>query len=193
MDINSLDKSWTLFLDRDGVINKKINRDFVLDWEEFEYCKLAIPAISILSSYFSRIIIVTNQRCVDEGLLLEQDLMKIHDNILSDIEEYTNVTDDIYFYFCPHTKMSDCGCRKPKTGMALQAKKDFPDINFEKSIMVGDSITDLQFGKRLNMKTVFINDEENPVLRDSLADSVFQSLFNFANYIDSELAGVSKI
>jgi len=191
MDINSLDKSWTLFLDRDGVINKKINNDFVLDWEEFEYCSLAIAAISILSNYFSRIIIVTNQRCVDEGLLLEKDLMKIHANLLSDIREYANVVDRIYF--CPHTKMSDCKCRKPKTGMALQAKEDFPDINFEKSIMVGDSVTDLEFGRRLNMKTVFISDEENPVLMDNLADSVFQSLFNFANYIDSKFAGVSNI
>ncbi len=183
MNIDKLDRSWTLFLDRDGVINKKLNNDFVLDWDEFEYCNLAIPAILILANYFGKIVVVTNQRCVDEGLLLNADLEIMHNKLLSDIAEHGDAIDKIYF--CPHTRESNCNCRKPKTGMAFQAQEDFPEIDFTKSIMVGDSYSDLDFGKRLKMKTVFINKVEEINLTDSLADSVFESLFEFATYIDN--------
>ena len=50
--------------------------------------------------------------------------------------------------------------RKPKPFMAIQAQKDFPEIDFEKSVMVGDTDSDLTFGENLGMKTVLIRSNE---------------------------------
>jgi len=184
MRILKIDKNWTLFLDRDGVINKRLKNDFVTGWEEFEFLNLALAAISMLSNYFSKIIVVTNQRCVDEGLLLKTDLDSIHDRLSKEVIKHGGQLTTIYS--CPHTKESNCNCRKPKTGMGLKAKEDFPEINFNKSIIVGDSFTDLQFGKRLNMKTVFITKFAKEHQPDEVTDYVFDSLFSFATFIDSQ-------
>jgi len=64
-----IDKSWTLFLDRDGVINKKIDNDYVKAWEQFEFLPGVIEALKILSAKFGKIIIVTNQQGVGRQLM----------------------------------------------------------------------------------------------------------------------------
>ncbi|AEA34632.1 D-glycero-alpha-D-manno-heptose-1,7-bisphosphate 7-phosphatase [Hippea maritima] len=138
----------TLFLDRDGVINKKIENDYVRNWEQFEFLPNVIEALKILNSLFDRIIIVTNQRGIGRKLMTEKDLEVIHKNMLSVLSKENIKIDKIYY--CPHDyKKEICNCRKPKIGMALQAKKDFPDIDFRNSIMVGDSLSDIEFGKKL--------------------------------------------
>lgn len=66
------------------------------------------------------------------------------------------------YYFCPHLATQKCDCRKPKPNMAIQAKKQFPNINFEQSIMIGDSLSDMRFGRYLGMKTIFITHNLKP-------------------------------
>jgi len=89
-------------------------------------------------------------------------------------------------YYCPHLKTLNSIYRKPNVGMALAAKKDFPDINFKNSFMVGDSLSDMIFGKRMKMKTVFIgNDINMPRRHPRLIDLIFVNLFNFANYLNT--------
>src|SRR5690606_18210636 len=71
--------------------------------------------------------------------------------------------------------------RKPNTGMALQAKEDFSEIDFKKSIIVGNSLSDMEFGKRLNMHTVFLTTKHEPfTLPHDLIDEQYPSLFAWA-------------
>ncbi len=178
-----IDKSWTLFLDRDGVINHRIEDDFVLEWVEFKYHKKADEAIAKLKNFFNCIVVVTNQRCVDEGELLESDLIQMHDTFVDDIKSKGGRIDKVFY--CPHTKEAKCKCRKPEVGMALQAKKLFPHIDFSKSIMVGDSLSDMDFGKKMGMITVLIKSKNIPY--DSfLVDFAFESLWDFEYHLNLE-------
>jgi len=174
LDIN---KSWTLFLDRDGVINKKIEGDYVRSWSQFEFIEGAIEGLKILRKIFGKIIIVTNQRGIGLGLMTENDLRKIHENMEKILQENGVFIDKIYY--CPHDyERENCNCRKPKVGLALKAKMEFPEIDFKKSIVLGDSISDIQFGKSLGMITVFIN--QNCDFSSDLADLCSKNIIEFA-------------
>ncbi len=171
-----IDKSWTLFLDRDGVINKKIENGYVKKIEEFEILPGVIDALRILRSIFGRLIIVTNQRGIARGFMAEEDLFLIHKHMLNIFEKHSIFIDRIYF--CPHDEKDNCNCRKPKTGMIQQAMKDFNDIDLKKCIMVGDSHTDILTAKNMNIISVFIGG--NSKNSNIEADFYFDSLFEFA-------------
>jgi len=147
-------KYHTLFIDRDGVINKHRPNDYVKEWSEFEFLPKVTEAFSILAGYFKRIIVVTNQRGVGKGLMTESDLQAIHERMVSEIVKSGGRIDKIYF--CTDTN-HDSPNRKPNAGMALQAQKDFPEIVFENAIMIGDSTLDMEFGNRLGMKSYLVN------------------------------------
>ena len=150
------DNSWSLFLDRDGVINEKLENDYVKCWAEFKFKDGALEAIAGLGQIFGRVIVVTNQRGVGLGCMTEEILNKIHDNMLAKVVSVSGRIDKVYY--C--TGVDDSSkCRKPNIGMGLRAKKDFPEIEFSKSIIVGDSISDIEFGNNIGMKTVFIGDK----------------------------------
>ena len=150
-----VDKDWTLFLDRDGVINKKIDNGYVLSVDDFQFLKGAKNAIAQLSELFPRIVIVTNQQCVGKGILNRDTLESIHSYMTEEIEKKKGRIDKIYF--APQLVIENSIFRKPNPGMALQAKKDFPEIDFSKSILIGDSVSDLEFAKKIGMKTIFIS------------------------------------
>ncbi|MEQ8624114.1 MAG: HAD family hydrolase [Vicingaceae bacterium] len=151
----SIDRTWTLFLDRDGVINKKLPNDYVKKIEEFEFIDGAEEAISKLGSIFGRIVVVTNQQGIGKGLMTVQELNEVHDYMQSRLIQMGGKIDKIYF--CPDLADSKSNCRKPNTGMAEEARSEFNEIDFKKSIMVGDSLSDMQMGKRVGMVTVYVN------------------------------------
>jgi D-glycero-D-manno-heptose 1,7-bisphosphate phosphatase len=140
----NLDTNWSLFLDRDGVINEKLDNDYVKNWDEFVFKEGVLEAIRDLYKIFAHIFIVTNQRGVGLGKMTEVELNELHHKMLVSIEENSGKTDKIYY--CRNTEDSSL-YRKPNIGMGLLAKQDFPEIEFSKSIMVGDSISDMEFGK----------------------------------------------
>jgi len=169
-----IDNSWTLFLDRDGVINEKLENDYVKNWEEFKFKEGALQAIAGIGKIFDRVIVVTNQRGVGLGLMTEKGLNEIHDRMHSEVISAHGRIDKIYY--C--TAVDNCAeCRKPNIGMGLRAKKDFPEIEFSKSVMIGDSISDIKFGNNLGMKTVFIGDISEHEEVDCLLN--YNSLFDF--------------
>jgi histidinol-phosphate phosphatase family protein len=172
----AIDQQWTLFLDRDGVINKKIENDYVKSWVEFEFIDGAIDAISILSKKFSKIIVVTNQQGIGKRLYRTEDLELIHKNMLYEISYHGGRIDRVYF--SPHLAGDAHPARKPGIGMALQAQKDYPGIDFSKSIIAGDSISDMQFGRAAGMVTVLIADPNNQ--QTDLVDLSYHSLLEFA-------------
>lgn len=153
-------KNWTLFLDRDGVINRRLVDEYVRSWSEFEFEEDVPNAIARLSAVFGRIFVVTNQQGIAKGLMTEKDLQIVHSQMIIEIEKAGGQIDAVYF--CPHWAKDNCDCRKPRTGMALQAKQDFPEIDFTQSLMVGDSPSDIEMGAKLGMKTVFIGNDNAP-------------------------------
>ena len=125
IDLTKIDKTWTLFLDRDGVINEEstTKHEYILKWEEFRFMAGVKEAIKIFTEKFGLIVIATNQRCIGLGLLTEEDLQVILNNMAAEIETAGGKIGG--FYFAPDTDREAIN-RKPQIGMALQAKKDFP-------------------------------------------------------------------
>ncbi len=174
-----IDKSWTLFLDRDGVINVKLEGDYVKKIEEFKFTENAVKAIAKAKQLFGKIVVVTNQQGIAKGLYTEEDLNKVHDFMQTQLAKENARIDKIYF--CPALNGDNrYNCRKPDIGMALQAKNDFPEIDFSKSVMVGDSMSDMEFGRKLGMYTVFIAEDSLKANKNKdLIDTHHASLFNF--------------
>ena len=175
--MTKFDHSWTLFLDRDGVINDKIDSDYVRKWDDFDFIKGSIKAIEHLSGVFGRIVVVTNQAGIGKGLMTEKHLAEIHRQFLKTIDLLDGRIDKIYH--CPDKPDSRSPNRKPETGMALQAKQDFPEIEFSRSVIVGDSPSDMDFGRRLGMICVFIEGNGSDA-KGFKPDFTFKSLAEFA-------------
>lgn len=180
--LNQIDKSWTLFLDRDGVINRRPVDDYVKNWDEFEFLPGVLEAIKSLSGIFGKIIVVTNQQGIGKGLMTVEGLADIHQKMISEIEKYGGKVDAVYF--CPNLKGEDENCRKPGTAMAQLAKKDFPEIILEKSIIAGDMESDMLFGRNAGMKTVFINTNKL-ILPVNLLDAEYENLLIFSQVISA--------
>jgi histidinol-phosphate phosphatase family protein len=175
----------TLFLDRDGVINVRLIDDYVKQWEEFEFEEGALEAISIFAKYFDTIVVVSNQQGVSKGLMSEQDLISIHKKMKQEIENKGGRIDEIYY--CTALRKENHFCRKPQVGMGLRARKQFKSIRFKQSIMVGDSTSDMQFGKRLKMQTIFISESiEDTRKYHKWIDKRFDSLIDYAKHLENE-------
>lgn len=172
----NIDKSWTLFLDRDGVINKKLDNDYVKHWIEFEFLEGVLDAMKILNQKFGRIVVVTNQQGIGKKLYTVEDLEIIHKNMVYEITYFGGRIDKVYF--SPYLDAEKHPTRKPATGMGVSAKQEFPEIDFSKSIIVGDSKTDMQFGKALGMYTAYITDKVE--YDKDLVDGKFSGLLEFA-------------
>lgn len=153
LDLTAINKSWTLFLDRDGVINVDKVGSYIFNADEFVFLPGAPDFFKKLSDLFGRIIVVTNQRGVGRGLMTEKDLAGIHDKMVTAIEAIGGKIDGIYF--APAIVNND-PLRKPNPGMAFQAQQDFPDIDLSKSVMIGNKHSDMLFGKNAGMYTVFV-------------------------------------
>lgn len=151
-----IDKSWTLFLDRDGVINRRIEGGYVTRWDEFVVQEGVQEAFSIFSEIFGRIIVVSNQQGVGKGLVSMEQVVRINREMVRQVKTWGGRIDQVYF--SPYLATDRHPDRKPGIGMALKAKSDFPDIDFQKSVMVGDSFSDIEFGKNAGMYTVYLGE-----------------------------------
>lgn len=184
-----IDKSWTLFLDRDGVINKNRDNDYVKNWSEFEFIPGSVVAIGYFAGLFGKIVVVTNQQGIGKGLMTEDDLKKIHQLMLDQIQKGGGRLDKIYH--CPDLAELQSPCRKPATGMALKAQKDFPEIDFKKSVMVGDSSKDMEFAARLSMHRFYVNGAEDK-FEPKLTIPEVTNLASLASYIQQMRVGLAE-
>ncbi|HNW69151.1 MAG TPA: HAD-IIIA family hydrolase [Bacteroidales bacterium] len=175
-------QAWTLFLDRDGVINKKLPGDYVKSWDEFEFLPGVLTSLVQLRKYFNRIVIVTNQQGIGKGIMNFSDLKAIHDQMLDEIEQNGGLIDAIYF--CPDLENSLSRNRKPETGMAMRAKKEFPEIEFKNSVMVGDALSDMDFAGKLGMVAVYLGTDKQIIDNNkNKIDYVFNNLKEFADFL----------
>jgi D-glycero-alpha-D-manno-heptose 1-phosphate guanylyltransferase len=178
LDLNAIDKRWTLFIDRDGVINHEKKDEYILNWSEFRFYDRVKEAIKNLSQKFGRIIVISNQRGVGRQLMGEDDLLDIHKKMQAAIETAGGRIDHIYY--CTGTDSKHI-CRKPNPGMAFLAKRDIPSIDFSRSIMIGNKPSDMLFGRYAGIYTVFVRTTNpNQPFPHADIDLVFDSLPDFA-------------
>lgn len=145
-DLKNINPSWTLFIDRDGVVNDEKHLDYIHTWDEFKFYEGVKEAFKIFNKKFGTVIMVTNQRGVAKGVTKLKDLHLIHKNMLEEIETDGGRIDRIYF--CTDMESEN---RKPNPGMGLQAVKDFPNIDLSKSVMIGNTLSDMKFGRNLGV------------------------------------------
>ncbi len=181
LDLQLVDKTWTLFLDRDGVINDEKLGEYILHWNYFIFSKGVLDVFKKLSNTFGRIIIVTNQKGVGKGLMQQEALDTIHFEMQREVEIVGGRIDKIYA--CTDLD-NDSVLRKPNPGMALLAKADFPDIDLSKSVMVGNKPSDMRFGRNAGMPTVFVatTNPDEPFPHADI-DLRFDSLAHFAEVL----------
>ena len=153
LDLGNIDKSWSLFLDRDGVINHDKENDYIRNRDEFKFYDGVKEAMKIFAGKFGKIFIVSNQRGVGRQLMTEDDLIKIHDFMISEVNKSGGRIDEIYY--CTAIDAKDPN-RKPNPGMAFQAKNDFQEIDLTKAIIVGNKPSDMLFGRNAGIYTVYL-------------------------------------
>ena len=167
----------TIFLDRDGVINIERPADYAKNISEFIFIDGVLDAIAILSNKFEHIFIVTNQRGIGRGVMTMEDLEKVHNYMLDEIDKAGGRISKIYF--CTDTQPVSIN-RKPNTGMAFKAMGDYPFVVFSKSIMVGNSRSDMEFGNKLGMYTVLVGDKysKNDKIY-KIVNAYYENLYKF--------------
>jgi histidinol-phosphate phosphatase family protein len=149
---NSKSKAKAVFLDRDGVINKR-RRTYVKSWSEFKFLPGVKEAIKVLIENGYEIIVVSNQGAVGWGVTSKSALAEIHRNMNKELKEAGAELTEVFF--CPHNPVLKCECRKPRPGMLVEAGKKY-NIDPERSWMIGDMITDIQAGKAYGSRTIQI-------------------------------------
>ena len=178
--------NWTLFLDRDGVINEEppVEQIYVNYLSQFHLYPDSLQAIQIVNSLFENIVIATNQRGVFRGLTPLEELQRIHTFLLEQVQKTGGRIDKIYV---ASEGEDDHINRKPNSGMAFQAKADFPHIEFTRSIMIGNNLSDMQFGRNVGMKTILLSttlSKQKIELADkNLYDACFASLYEAAVFL----------
>jgi len=182
--LSDIQPNWTLFLDRDGVINVEKNNDYVTSWNEFVFYPESLEALPLLRKIFKTIVVTTNQKGVGKGIMLESTLQDIHSNMLQKIDAMGGGIDQIFY--CTDLD-NDSPNRKPQPGMAYQAKEQFPMIQFNQSIMVGNRMSDMQFGRNAGLHTVFLatTHPETPFPDDQI-DYRFSNLLEFTKALMHE-------
>ena len=147
-------KADTLFLDRDGVINRWLPRDYVRTWEQFAFLPGILESLRKWAKRFKHIIIVSNQRGVGKGKMSMEELDAVHARMREEISRAGGRIDAIYTC-CELDK--EHPMRKPQTGMFLAACRDYPDIDPSRSLMLGDSDYDRIFAANCGMPFVLMD------------------------------------
>ena len=178
---NRENKRPVIFLDRDGIINRNMDKD--ISFDNFELLHDVAQAIKHINESDYLCIVVTNQPMIAKGFISFEDLEMINKKMETVLGKEGAYLDG--FYFCPHHPEKgfigevselkiDCFCRKPKPGMLLKACEDF-NIDLNCSWMIGDSPADMSAGKNAGCKTIMIGDhlyQDADYLRSDLLDAV---------------------
>jgi D-glycero-D-manno-heptose 1,7-bisphosphate phosphatase len=184
----------TVFLDRDGVINRNCKNDYFKNWDEFEFLPNSLRAIQHLTDAGHRLIVVTNQSCINKGIVASRTLDEIHQRMVSEIERASGRIHAIYY--CPHRDDEGCGCRKPKPGLLIQAAHEHA-IDLSRSYLVGDSMRDIAAGQQVgcraflvltgNYSRVLEKQTQNATSRENFQpERIFADLYGAAIWILEE-------
>ncbi len=183
MDLpEKIDRSWSLFLDRDGVINRRIVGGYVQTPEEFVFLPGVLKSLAFFGKAFGKIIVVTNQQGIGKGLMDEKQLEAVHQKMLREVKKAGGRIDAVFY--CPDLTSKPENCRKPSPYLAREAQKMFPEIDFSRSVMAGDSESDMAFGKNAGMFTVYVGTQiPVPVQADVHVDGLPELARYFHRFI----------
>lgn len=161
----------TVFLDRDGVLNQKMpEASYVRSLDDFHVLPGVPEAIARLNKAGLRVIVVSNQRGIALGLYTAADVQAIHSGFQRILNSHSAHIDA--FFICPHDR-NQCNCRKPLSGLFDQAATQFTNITAETSVMIGDSLVDMEFARRLGMTAILIeSDSATPRPEDASAQAI---------------------
>lgn len=174
-------QDWCLFLDRDGVINRRIVGSYVTRWGDFEFLPGALEALARLAEIAPWLVVVTNQQGVGKGVMSTEALEDVHHRMLVDIRAAGGRVDAVLA--CPHPAASHCRCRKPRTGLAESWLAGRPAVDRARSVVVGDSASDLEMGRTLTSgrgTNVWISGSGAPTVPADLYDVRCSSLHELA-------------
>lgn len=173
--------SSAVFLDRDGVINRKAPEgSYIRTWSEFTFLPGALEGLRLLAAYGPRLIIVSNQRGVGRGRIRPQDLAEIHERMRAEVAAAGGRIDAVYH--CPHVEPG-CVCRKPAPGMLLEAARDFDDVDLTRSVLVGDRAHDMHAAAAVGARKVLVRGFQEPM---PPVDHVADDLLGAATWLVSE-------
>ena len=164
------------YIDRDGTINKDYPD---ADWraiKEPEFLPNAIEGLKQLSNMGFKLIIITNQYLINDGIITQREYHAFQSKLIQCLEQEGIMI--LKTYYCPHSAHENCDCMKPKTGMIKQSLLEFPEIQLDQSIVVGDAFTDEQLAERMNLSFYGINGKN---YRDA-----FNSILDVAKEISHE-------
>ena len=170
-----------VFLDRDGTVCEDVN--YLSRVEQLAVFPFAAQAIRRLIENDFLVIMVTNQSGIARGLFNQNALHIIHEKLADKLAGEKAKLDAVYF--CPHRTEDNCACRKPRTGMIMQAARDF-SIDLTNSWMIGDKAIDVETGFRAKTKTALVLTGYGKLELDKLArqpDVVAENLFEAVNKI----------
>ena len=175
-------REWCLFVDRDGVINRQIIGDYVRNWTQFEWLPSSEHALNELRAWAPHLVVVTNQQGVGKGLMTEDEVVTIHQNLLREVASSGAAID--CFLVCPHLETARCACRKPNPGLVLGWLEANPEVDPSLSVMVGDSASDFEMARNVAAVTggcasIRIGHTSPP----GGVDATFDSLWDFANTV----------
>ncbi len=169
-----------IFLDRDGTINADI--EYLHEPEKFQLLPNALAGLKKMQNMGYRLILITTQAGIGLGYFTKEDFYRVNRTMFQQLAAQRVMIDKIYF--CPHNITEDCACRKPKTALIEQAKKDL-NIDLEHSFMIGDRTVDIQTGIHAGLRTILVatgksgQDGEYKVTPDYTA----KDLLDAANWI----------
>lgn len=160
---NLKNKQRAIFLDRDGTMN--VSKGFISKAEDLELIPGTIEAVKAINKSGALAIVITNQPVIARGECSFEELHNIHNKLKTLLGEKGAFVDDIFY--CPHHTDKgfegevpelkfDCECRKPKTGMVMNAVEKY-NIDLSQSYMVGDSTMDLETARNAGVKSVLVN------------------------------------
>lgn len=138
-------------MDRDGTIIKEL--PYISEPEKVELLQGAVSAIKLFRAKGFKVIIITNQSGVGRGYFSLRTLKMVNQRLFNLLKHNGTCVDKLYF--CTHKPEDNCECRKPKTGMIEQAKKEF-DISLKDSYIIGDKLEDIELGKAAGIRTVLV-------------------------------------
>jgi D-glycero-D-manno-heptose 1,7-bisphosphate phosphatase len=169
----------TIFLDRDGVINKEIN--YLYKIEEFEFIDGVFEACKYLINLNYQIIIVTNQSGIARGYYSERDYQILNTWMLAQFKKNNIIIFDTFH--CPHLPNSNCNCRKPKPGMFLEAKYKH-NIDMKKSWLIGDKEVDIISANNSGISnTILVRSGHKINELNSNAKYILDSIYNASQVI----------
>ena len=159
--------AYTVFLDRDGVINRD-SRDYIKNRDEFLFLPGSCDAIALLTRSGCNVIVITNQSAIGRNMTTLDELGRIFEKMVSGVREAGGSIADIFF--CPHLPQDRCSCRKPLPGLILQAAQKH-GIDLKASCMVGDSARDIECGKRAGCGLSILV-QEDPAAGQTVAEDL---------------------